>query len=92
MHTHTYTHTHSHTHTHTSAHTRLFPPALPSPPLSRLQGGGLALCDYLLEGEPAEAAADRGAELLALQGARVGGSGAEEERLGRRRGEEACLA
>ncbi|GIL49302.1 hypothetical protein Vafri_5676 [Volvox africanus] len=34
-------------------------------------GGSLALCDYLLEGEPADAAAERAGELLALRGCQV---------------------
>ncbi|GLI61311.1 hypothetical protein VaNZ11_003666 [Volvox africanus] len=34
-------------------------------------GGCLALCDYLLEGEPSDAAAERGGELLALKGCQV---------------------
>ncbi|KAG2430621.1 hypothetical protein HXX76_010139 [Chlamydomonas incerta] len=45
--------------------------ALPRRVLLPWLGGGLALSDYLLEGEPAEAAAERAAELLALQGATV---------------------
>ncbi|EFJ42567.1 hypothetical protein VOLCADRAFT_107202 [Volvox carteri f. nagariensis] len=35
--------------------------------VAELKGGALALCDYLLEGELAEAAAERAAELLALR-------------------------
>ncbi|GLC34875.1 hypothetical protein PLESTB_001173200 [Pleodorina starrii] len=41
--------------------------ALPRRVLLPWLGGGLALCDYLLEGEPSEAAAERARELLALQ-------------------------
>ncbi|GFR48069.1 hypothetical protein Agub_g9905, partial [Astrephomene gubernaculifera] len=45
--------------------------ALPRRVLMPWLGGGLALCDYLGEGEPAEAAAERAGDLLDMQGAQV---------------------